>query len=394
MPHIVYKSNEELIVPSKFEDVEFNFCAKAHKFGNEERYDEYKIAVSYEGKEFLLTKKTKNENEMIKADKITRVTPVSLIKDALNAYSKSTNAVEVFSNTKDLPLKAEVKKEYLKDMDYFLNGFDTDKEIYIEIGFGSGRHLIHQAKQNPDVQLIGLEIHTPSIEQVLKQLKIQEISNILAVNYDARLFMEFIKSNRVSKIFVHFPVPWDKKPHRRIYSNDFINEALRVLKKDGTLELRTDSRKYFDYCTSLLTTLPTGKITIDINKELEVSSKYEDRWKLQGKNIYDVVLTNYALDKEIALDYKFDFEAPIDLDSIKDTINTKPQVFETFFIHLENIYLLENDSGLIQITFGSFNRPLSKYIYVKNKKARYFQDSPLPTSANIASHKKLLEILA
>ena len=34
--------------------------------------------------------------------------------------------------------------------------------------------------------------------------------------------MEFIESNKVGKIFVHFPVPWDKKPHRRIYSDEFV----------------------------------------------------------------------------------------------------------------------------------------------------------------------------
>ncbi|MFW3405198.1 tRNA (guanosine(46)-N7)-methyltransferase TrmB, partial [Aliarcobacter butzleri] len=66
--------------------------------------------------------------------------------------------------------------------------------------------------------------------------------------------------------------------------------ALTVLKIAGTLELRTDSRKYFDFCPEVLTTLPKGRITIDINKDLAASSKYEDRWKKQGKNIYDVVL--------------------------------------------------------------------------------------------------------
>ena len=46
-----------------------------------------------------------------------------------------------------------------------------------------------------------------------------------------------------------------------------------MLKKDGTLEIRTDSRNYFDFCVELLTHLPKGKISIDINKDIEVSSK-------------------------------------------------------------------------------------------------------------------------
>ncbi|MBD3829950.1 MAG: tRNA (guanosine(46)-N7)-methyltransferase TrmB, partial [Arcobacter sp.] len=290
MPHIVFERKELINIPSNLDDVEFKFIAKSYNFTQKERKTEYRVAVINQGKEFLLSLKPKDENFMIKADKVTRLSPVTLVKNALNAYVNINEANVLFSNTNNLQVKKETKHEYLKDINYFVSDFKTDKEIQIEIGFGSGRHLLHQAKTNPDVQFIGLEIHYPSIEQLLKQLELQNITNVLVVNYDARLFMEFIESNKVGKIFVHFPVPWDKKPHRRIYSNEFVNEALRVLKIGGTLELRTDSRKYFDFCTQVLTNLPKGRITIDINKDLAVSSKYEDRWKKQGKNIYDVVL--------------------------------------------------------------------------------------------------------
>jgi tRNA (guanine-N7-)-methyltransferase len=369
MPHIIFDSfKKELVTPSKNEDVTFKFIAKSFNFTSKPRKTEYKICVEKENKDFLLTLKQKDENHLLKVDKVTRVTPVQLVKDALNAY--------------------------VKEVDYFVNDFDTEKEINIEIGFGSGRHLLHQAKENPKIQYIGLEIHTPSIEQLLKQVEIQGIENILVVNYDARLFMEFIKSNKVGRIFVHFPVPWDKKPHRRIYSNAFINEALRVLKKEGTLELRTDSRKYFDYCVDLLTNLPSGQITIDINKDLAVSSKYEDRWKKQGKHIYDVVLKCAQEDKEINFNYDFTFDKEIEFDEIINNISTKAVVKDDYFIHIEDIFTIEGEnSGLIQVTFGSFDRPLNKYILIENKKARYFQDLPLPTSANIKAHNQLKEML-
>jgi tRNA (guanine-N7-)-methyltransferase len=205
--------------------------------------------------------------------------------------------------------------------------------------------------------------------------------------------MEFIKSNSVSKIFVHFPVPWDKKPHRRVYSSEFINEALRILKIDGTLELRTDSRKYFDYCVDLLTHLPKGKITIDINKDLNVSSKYEDRWKKQGKDIYDVILQCQQNDEAIALDKDFSFSQTINFDKFKTNFPQKALVEEDFVVHIEDIFDIEPNSGLIQLTFGSFNKPLNKYLYVNQGKISYFQGNPIPTSANIKAHQKLKEIL-
>ncbi|MCG3704891.1 tRNA (guanosine(46)-N7)-methyltransferase TrmB [Aliarcobacter butzleri] len=396
MPHIVFEKNELLKTPSIKDGVSFEFIAKSYNFTSTPRRDEYKIAVKDQDKDFLLSIKPKDDDLMIKSDKVTRLSPVSLIKKALNYYVELNHSKILFSNTNNLQAKKELKNEYLKDINYFVDDFKTDKEIQIEIGFGSGRHLLHQAKSNPNIQFIGLEIHYPSIEQLLKQLEIQNITNVLVVNYDARLFMEFIESNKVGRIFVHFPVPWDKKPHRRIYSNEFVNEALRVLKIGGTLELRTDSRKYFDFCTEVLTNLPKGRITIDINKDLAVSSKYEDRWKKQGKNIYDVVLEAWNEDENINLNYDFSFDFEANFNKIINSIPKKSMIEKNFFLHIEEIYtILEKDnSGLIKITMGNFDRPVTKYILIENKRISYYQGNPLPTSANIDAHKKLIEILS
>ena len=396
MPHIVFEKKELISTPSQKNGVDFQFIAKSHNFTEKTRQIEYRIALKNEEKEFLLSLKPKNENLMIKADKVTRLSPVTLIKNALNAYVELNNSTVLFSNTNNIKLKNEIENQYLKDINYFVDEFQTEKEIQIEIGFGSGRHLLHQAKTNPDIQFIGLEIHYPSIEQLLKQLELQNITNVLVVNYDARLFMEFIESNKVGRIFVHFPVPWDKKPHRRIYSDEFVNEALRVLKVTGTLELRTDSRKYFDFCTQVLTNLPKGRITIDINKDLAVSSKYEDRWKKQGKNIYDVVLEAQDIDENINLDFDFSFDFSINFKNTLKTIPTKSIIENSFFIHVEELYIIENidNSGLIKLTMGNFDRPITKYLYVNEGKISYYQGNPLPTSANINAHKKLKEILS
>ena len=399
MPHIIFKKKDLISTPSKIDGIDFEFVAKSFNFTSKPRKTEYKISVKDDknGKNFLLTLKNKDEDFLLKADKATRVTPVDIVKNALNSYVTLNKSEILSSNTSNLKeIKDEQEHKYLKDISYFVYDFKTTKEIQIEVGFGSGRHLIHQAKTNPSVQFIGLEIHTPSIEQVLKQLELQNITNVLVINYDARLFMEFIDSNSVGKIFVHFPVPWDKKPHRRIYSNEFVNEALRVLKIGGTLELRTDSRKYFDFCTQVLTNLPKGRITIDINKDLAVSSKYEDRWKKQGKNIYDVVLEAWNEDENINLDYDFSFDFKIDFYKTIKTIPTKSLIENGYFIHVEEIYTIENkdNSGLIKITMGNFDRPVTKYLLVENGEIKYYQGNPLPTSSNINAHKKLKEILS
>ena len=124
-------------------------------------------------------------------------------------------------------------------------------KIFLEIGFGSGRHILHLAKQNPNDIFIGLEVHTPSIEQVLKNIAISNLQNLFILHFDARVLLEILPSNSLDCIFLHFPVPWNDSPSRRVFSEHFLDLALRVLKKGGILELKTDDEIYFKDALSI-----------------------------------------------------------------------------------------------------------------------------------------------
>ncbi len=385
MPHLLVSKHLTIDTPSVCDDVSFKFVATSSK--------EDKVLVEVEDKQFFLTLRQKDDKVLVKVDGSTRVSPVSIVKKAINAYGKISGAKVLFSNTSNESQKIPPKKEFLKDISYFINDFHTDKEILVEVGFGSGRHLIYQALKNPDKIIIGLEIHTPSIEQMLKHVNIQQITNILAVNYDARLFLEFMQSNSVSQIFVHFPVPWDKKPHRRVMSIEFIEESLRALKDGGTLELRTDSPNYFEYSSELYTKFPNHKSSIVKNQDLEVTSKYETRWKKMGKDIWDLTINSNTLDDKLIINKDFSFDKNIDITKVK--LDKKPMVKSDFLVHIENIlyFNTNNDSMLIQLTMGSFNKPVSKFILIENSQASYFQGNPIPTSANIKAHNLIKELL-
>jgi len=389
MPHILTSKHNDIQTPMKSDDgVVFEYIAKS-------TYED-KIKVVSEDKEFFLTKLLKDDKHLIKLDSTTRVTPIEIAKKALDSYSKIANCEILFSNIATNNNKLKPTQEYLKDISYFVDDFNPIQEICVEVGFGSGRHLLYQAEENPDILYIGLEIHTPSIEQMLKQVKIKGIKNILAVNYDARLFLEFLDSNSVSRIFVHFPVPWDKKPHRRVMSEEFINESMRVLKVGGSLELRTDSPNYYEYNLELLEKFKEYKSTIVKNQPLAISSKYEDRWKRQGKDIWDITI--YAKDKsksiEISKDFSFSKDISIDIDTIKTKLPKKAIVKDGYFIHTEYIYLTKDKTiCLLHLTMGSFNKPLAKYIVIKDNDISYFQSNPIPTSANHKAHRLLNDIL-
>ena len=376
MPHIFANTNSVIQSPN---GAPFDFIVHSD-------HDSL-IGVIGEDKEFFLTQRVKGDRLLVKYDKLTRLSNLSLIKTTIKDFMKIHNLEASSSNLEDKSI--EKSHEFLKDIRYFVNK-KFDKELIVEIGFGSGTHLLHKANQNKDKIVIGLEIHKPSIEQVLRQIKLQDLSNLYVVDYDARLFLELLESNSVSNIYVHFPVPWDKKPHRRVYSETFIEEASRVLKVSGTLELRTDSDNYYEYVKGLFEQKPELEVQITKNQPLEVTSKYEARWRRQNKNIYDIVFTNTLESEHSNETFDFSFDS-VNLFSLNN-FEKKPIVEEDVLVHFESLYTSLN-VAVIKVAFGSFNRPEHKYILIKDNSARYFQSEPIPTTSNYKAHKIIKKVL-
>lgn len=387
MPHILVESFKEPEMPFKRGGALFDWYAD-----NLDHPGEGLFGVRVEGVPFLLQVKPKDRGFLIKGEKIARPSPNSLIKRALQAYIEETGAKVLYENISNLNSAKLVKPHRsLKEISSFDAASLPDKPLWIEVGFGSGRHLLHQAKENPDVHLIGLEIHRPSLEQVMRRIEIDSIENIWLVDYDARLFMELLPSDRVERVFVHFPVPWDKKPHRRVISKAFIDESLRVLRPGGTLELRTDSENYFNYSMELFASLDRVKLKLFKNMEAAVRSKYEDRWRRLEKNIYEIHLESLQNSEPRSGSYDFSFKSCRPISELFSQKPAKAIVKEEFFLHFERFYAINETEGLIRLSFGSFERPEHKYILLRNAQASYYPYAPVATTTNHRAHQKIRE---
>ncbi|SFV61824.1 tRNA (guanine46-N7-)-methyltransferase [hydrothermal vent metagenome] len=395
MPHITVKPfKTSVLKKGKFSQTEILFIA------NDMHSDDELIAVHREDESFLLHLKkpkiAKSENFwLLKYDKVTRPLNVNLVKQAIYDVSKACELEVIQSNITIHPTKVLSSSKYEKNIEDFSDIEFSFESVSIEVGFGSGKHLLYQAQKNPNRLFIGIEIHTPSAMQVLKQIELLGLENIWIVNYDARLLLEMIPSNLCSQIFVHFPVPWDKKPQRRVISASFLKEAMRVLKKDGRLELRTDSYKYFWYALDTFLGDKVYKTAVEVrkNEALEVTSKYEARWLRQEKDIYDVYVKSLEDSEERVLNFDFSFNNICYKQELLDKITSKPLIFEDFFIHFERIFKVKDEAILIKLAFGSFDRPEHKFIYMNKKGAYYFHSNPVKTLTNYKTHLKIMEYL-
>ena len=84
---------------------------------------------------------------LIKGDKVTRPTQASFLQKVLMDFRDATCAEVRFSNIEPKKFVEVKRSPYLKDIEFFAHSFTATKEIWVEIGFGSGRHLLHQAKK-------------------------------------------------------------------------------------------------------------------------------------------------------------------------------------------------------------------------------------------------------
>ena len=385
MPNFHTQTLKPLSYPCTYKETTFSYEARS-KRGNK------LVMATTQGENILIRIHQKEGGGLlVKGDKVTRPTQASFLQKILIDFRDASEAKEQFSNIEPKKFLEVKHSPYLKEIEFFANHFTVEREIWVEIGFGSGRHLLHQAKKNPHIQFIGLEIHKPSIEQVLKQCELQGIENILVIDYDARLFMEFLPSNVVGRIFVHFPVPWDKKPHRRVFSAAFIEEALRVLHVNGTLELRTDSQLYFEFTFSQMMQLSKANVQVKKNAELEITSKYEDRWRKMEKDIYDVTLTNESASLPIPKLGTLRFDECVDFSKVRDGFKDDLLRGDGFFVHFEELFEIDDKSGLIRLSFGANERNEKCYILIQEGKLSYLPDRILATKSNLAAHTLIKE---
>jgi len=126
------------------------------------------------------------------------------------------------------------------------NPFGAAREIWLEIGFGSGEHLIHQAKANPDVGLVGCEPFLNGVVAALAGVGRENLANVRLRLGDAQGLLEAAPDAFFSRVFILYPDPWPKRRHhkRRAIAPAMIEALARVMRQGAELRFATDIDDY------------------------------------------------------------------------------------------------------------------------------------------------------
>ncbi len=300
--------------------------------------------------EFFIIVKPSGDKVIVKGEKITKPAKISHLQRALEIF-KERFCGRIISQAfayKDSSLTE--KTPLILDENEILSLVKSSKfnKIFIEIGFGSGRHLLHQARSNQDALLIGIEIYKPAIEQVAKLAIREGLQNIALIATDARVLLSLLPAGCLQRVFLHFPVPWDDALHRRVISDEFASQIARTLELGGRFELRTDSEEYFLYTMQKLSPYvqrKAGEILHFKNRDAAVASKYEDRWRKMDKDIYDLIYENKTAGLGEPQQFEMEF---LKFDAAAIARNFKNSTFkgEDFFVHFEEIFYFDAQKSL------------------------------------------------
>jgi tRNA (guanine-N7-)-methyltransferase len=120
------------------------------------------------------------------------------------------------------------------------------REVWLEIGFGGGEHLVWQAKAHPDIGIIGCEPFEDGVIKVVSAIQQDGLTNVRLHANDARPLLRLLPAASLGRVFILFPDPWPKKRHhkRRIVSTATLAEIARLLRPGGELRIGTDVSAY------------------------------------------------------------------------------------------------------------------------------------------------------
>ncbi|WP_028388598.1 tRNA (guanosine(46)-N7)-methyltransferase TrmB [Legionella fairfieldensis] len=175
--------------------------------------------------------------------------------------------------------------------------FTREAPAIVEIGFGMGASLLTMARQQPEHNFIGIEVHKAGIGSLVADLHDHEITNVRIVTHDAvDVLKHHLADNSLTGVQIFFPDPWHKKRHhkRRLIQPEFISLLVKKIKPGGFIHCATDWQDYAEHMLAVLSA-ETGLVNSQseggysprpLSRPL---TKFEERGKRLGHGVWDLI---------------------------------------------------------------------------------------------------------
>jgi tRNA (guanine-N7-)-methyltransferase len=189
------------------------------------------------------------------------------------------------------PHHAKLIAELLPKLRVEAARFDRTKPMRLEIGFGGGEHLAHQAALHPDIAFIGAEPFINGVAKLLAFIEAKGLRNIAVHADDVRALFELLPAGAFDRIYLLYPDPWPKARHqrRRLVSQENLRHFHRLLKPGGLFLFASDIDHYVQW--TLFETRKAGGFTWLARSAADwrepfpdwIETRYEAKAKREGR---------------------------------------------------------------------------------------------------------------
>ena len=175
------------------------------------------------------------------------------------------------------------------------SAFGRHAPTILEIGFGMGDSTAAIALQHPENNYLCIEVHTPGVGSLLKQIEDSGIKKIRIIQHDAvEVLDEMIDVNALDGVHIFFPDPWHKKRHhkRRLIQAGFISKLCAHLKPDAYIHAATDWEEYAAHILETFAAEPLLENTVEgyaPRPAYRPLTKFEQRGLNLGHGVWDIV---------------------------------------------------------------------------------------------------------
>ena len=139
------------------------------------------------------------------------------------------------------------------------------REVWLEIGFGGGEHLLANARRHPDIGILGVEPFVNGMAKLLASLEADRIDTVRLHDGDATGVLAALPDASLERVDLNYPDPWPKRRHnrRRFVSDDSLRQIARVLRPGGTFRFVSDIDHYVGWTLARLLRAPELRWTAE-----------------------------------------------------------------------------------------------------------------------------------
>jgi tRNA (guanine-N7-)-methyltransferase len=175
----------------------------------------------------------------------------------------------------------------------FEQGPGAPRDVVLDVGFGHGESTIEMAAAEPQLDVVGVEVHTPGVVTVLDAIEHRGLHHVRVVHGDLLPFLDRVPPESLAAVRIYFPDPWTKRRnfHRRLVGPDVVSALTDRLRIGATLHLATDIADYAESMRAVCDAEPRLSGGVIDRPDWRPLTRFEQRGLDAGRSPTDLLYT-------------------------------------------------------------------------------------------------------